>query len=141
MNLVTRNKIGMTAKWLAWALAFVLQMTTVGVPGAGAASDLKLAPKLSFDDDSSPNFPIQGQNLSAGSIAPGEATVIFFGTANCWNTAREAERLIRLYPQFRDRIRFVIVDLRNVTPEQEALVSHYYHGPSPRLPRSIAEAL
>jgi hypothetical protein len=123
----------MTVMSLVWALAVVLQMTTVGVTGADAASDLKLAPKLSFDDDSSPNFPIQGQNLSAGSIAPGEATVIFFGTANCWNTAREAERLVRLYPQFRDRIRFVIVDLRNVAPEQEALVSHYYHGYIPTI--------
>jgi hypothetical protein len=100
---------------------------------AWAASDLKLAPKLSFDDDSSPNFPIQGQNLSEGSKPSGEATVIFFGTSNCWNTAREAERLVKLYPQFRDRIRFVIVDLNHVGPEQEALVSHYYHGYIPTI--------
>jgi hypothetical protein len=132
-NLATRNKLRMTVMSLVGALAFVLQITTVGVTGADAASNLKLAPKLSFDDDSSPNFPIQGQNLSAGSIAPGEATVIFFGTANCWNTAREAERLVRLYPQFRDRIRFVIVNLRNVAPEQEVLVSHYYHGYIPTI--------
>jgi hypothetical protein len=59
--------------------------------------------------------------------------VIFFGTSNCWNTAREAERLVKLYPQFRDRIRFVIVDLHNVAPEQETLVSHYYHGYIPTI--------
>jgi len=40
-------------------------------------------------------------------------TVIFFGTANCWNTAREAERLVQVYPQYKDKIRFVVVDLRN----------------------------
>jgi hypothetical protein len=33
------------------------------------AADLKLAPDLSFSDDSSPNFPIEGKNLSDGSIA------------------------------------------------------------------------
>ena len=132
-NLVTRNKLRITAISLTSALAFVAMMTTVWAPGAGAASDLMLAPKLSFDDDSSPNFPIQGQNLSTGSIASGEATVIFFGTSNCWNTAREAERLVRLYPQFRNRIHFVIVDLRNVAPEQEPLVSHYYHGYIPTI--------
>jgi hypothetical protein len=131
-NLVTRNKLKTTAVSFAWALALVVQMT-VGVSRPEAASGLNLAPELSFDDDSSPNFPIQGQNLSEGSIASGEATVIFFGTANCWNTAREAERLVKLYPQFRNRIHFVIVDLRNVAPEQVPLVSHYYHGYIPTI--------
>jgi hypothetical protein len=128
-----RNTLRMAAVWFAWALLFVVQTAMVCVPGAFAASDLKLAPGLSFDDDSSPNFPIQGLNLSEGSVARGQATVIFFGTSNCWNTAREAERLVKLYPQFRDRIRFVIVDLHNVAPEQEKLVSHYYHGYIPAI--------
>jgi len=132
-NPVTGKTLRMTAIWFAWAFAFVAQMTMVCVFGAYAASDLKLAPGLSFDDDSSPNFPIQGQNLSDNSIAPGQATVIFFGTSNCWNTAREGERLVKLYPQFRDRIQFVIVDLHNVSPEQETLVSHYYHGYIPTI--------
>jgi hypothetical protein len=131
-NLVTRNKLKTTTVSFAWALALVVQMTFC-VHRAEAASGLNLAPELSFDDDSSPNFPIQGQNLSEGSIASGEATVIFFGTANCWNTAREAERLVKLYPQFRNRIHFVIVDLRNVAPEQVPLVSHYYHGYIPTI--------
>jgi hypothetical protein len=61
-------------------------------------------------------------------MASGEATVIFFGTSSCWNTSREAERLVRLYPRFRNPIHFVIVDLNNVAPEQQALVSQYYHG-------------
>ena len=132
-NIVKRNTLRMTATSFVWALAFVAQTTMVCVPGARAASDLKLAPGLSFDDDSSPNFPIQGLNLSEGSIAHGQATMIFFGTSNCWNTAREAERLVKLYPQFRDRIRLVIVDLRNVAPEQETLVTHYYRGYIPTI--------
>jgi hypothetical protein len=118
---------------LAAVLALVLHMTTVCVRRAGAASGLKLAPQLSFNNDSSPNFPIQGENLSEGSIAPGEATVIFFGTSNCWNTSREAERLVTLYPLFRNQIHFVVVDLNNVAPEQQALVSRYYHGYIPTI--------
>jgi len=132
-NNTAQNKSKMTLSSFASMVAFVLQMTMLCVPMARAASDLKLAPKLSFDDDSSSSFPIQGQNLSEGSIASGEATVIFFGTSNCWNTAREAERLVKLYPQFRNRIRFVIVDLNHVGPEQEALVSRYYHGYIPTI--------
>jgi hypothetical protein len=97
-NPVTAQTLRMTAIWFAWAFAFVAQLTMVCVLGAYAASDLKLAHGLSFDDDSSPNFPIQGRNLSESSIARGQATVIFFGTSNCWNTAREAERLVKLLP-------------------------------------------
>jgi hypothetical protein len=117
----------------AWAIALLAYPTVVGVPSARAASDLVLAPNLSFEDDSSPHFPIQGRNLSDGQGPPGEATIIFFGTSNCWNTAREAERLVKLYPQFRNRVHFVIVDLHNVSPAQQPLVQHYYHGYIPTI--------
>lgn len=130
---MTRPKLRKLALSFAWTLAIVAHMTTVCVSDAGAASDLRLAPRLSFEDDSNPTFPIEGQNLSEGSTASGEATVIFFGTSNCWNTAREAERLVKLYPQFQNRIHFVIVDLRNVAPAQEELVAHYYHGYIPTI--------
>jgi hypothetical protein len=102
------------------------------VPGP-PATDLKLAPDLSFSDDSSPNFPIAGKNLSDGSIAADHATVIFFGTANCWNTAREAERLVQLYPQYKDKIRFIVVDLRNPSLAQRALIARYYQGYIPTI--------
>ena len=116
---------------LAAALIFtvVLANEVTGPP----AADLKLATDLSFTDDSSPNFPIAGKNLSDGSIAADHATVIFFGTANCWNTAREAERLVQLYPRYKDKVRFVIVDLRNPSPAQRALITRYYHGYIPTI--------
>jgi hypothetical protein len=128
-----RGRLNMPVRSFACTLAFALGITLGVVARAGAASDLRLAPNLSFDDDSSPNFPIQGQNLAGGSPASGEATVIFFGTSNCWNTAREAERLVKLYPQFQNRIHFVIVDLRKIAPEQETLVSRYYQGYIPTI--------
>jgi len=112
-------------------LIFALALATE-VPGP-PATDLKLAPDLSFSDDSSPNFPIAGKNLSDGSIANDHATVIFFGTANCWNTAREAERLVRLYPQYKDKIHFVVVDLRNPSVAQRALIAKYYQGYIPTI--------
>jgi hypothetical protein len=121
-----KMRLVMTA---AIALAF---LKVAGVPCATAASDLRLAPNVSFEDDSSPNFPIRANQISDGQH-PGEATVIFFGTSNCWNTAREAERLVKLYPHFRNRIHFVIVDLRNVSPMQQLLVSRYYHGYIPTI--------
>ena len=102
------------------------------VPGP-PATGLKLAPDLSFTDDSSSNFPIEGKNLSDGSIASDQATVIFFGTANCWNTAREAERLVNLYPRYKDKIRFVVVDLRSPSLAQQALIDRYYHGYIPTI--------
>src|SRR5258708_28620658 len=74
---------------------------------ARSADDLRLAPDLSFTDDSSSNFPIAGKDLATGKIASDRATIVFFGTAHCWNTNREAERLIKLYPKYRGKIAFV----------------------------------
>jgi hypothetical protein len=113
------------------SLIFALALATE-VPGP-PATDLKLAPDLSFSDDSSPNFPIAGNNLSDGSIGSDHATVIFFGTANCWNTAREAERLVQLYPRYKDKIRFVVVDLRKPSLAQQALIDRYYRGYIPTI--------
>jgi hypothetical protein len=112
---------------LIFAIALAAELP--GTP----ATDLKLAPSLSFSDDSSANFPIEGKNLADGSVANDHATVIFFGTANCWNTAREAERLVRVYPQYKDKIHFVVVDLRNPSLAQQALIGRYYHGYIPTI--------
>jgi hypothetical protein len=112
-------------------LGVLVAMAVIG--SAGAASNLTLAPGLSFDDDSSSNFPICGQGLADASVPAGEATVIFFGTSNCWNTAREAERLVKLYPQFRSRLHFVIIDPNSVAPGQKTLVARYYHGYIPTI--------
>ena len=116
---------------IAAALVFGIAFATEA-PSEPAA-DLKLAPELSFSDDSSPNFPIVGKNLSDGSLANDHATVIFFGTANCWNTAREAERLVRVYPQYKDKVHFVVVDLRSPSIAQRGLIARYYRGYIPTI--------
>src|SRR5260370_35149908 len=75
-NLVTRSRSSKSgtsgtlrtiAIPLAAALVFVMQMTAACVPRANAASALRLAPQLSFDYDSTPNFPIQREHLSQAS--------------------------------------------------------------------------
>jgi hypothetical protein len=116
---------------IAAALVFGIALATEA-PSEPAA-DLKLAPELSFSDDSSPNFPIVGKNLSDGSLANDHATVIFFGTANCWNTAREAERLVQVYPQYKDKVHFVVVDLRSPSTAQRGLIARYYRGYIPTI--------
>ena len=113
------------------AVVNALLFATSGL--AGAATDLMLAPNLSFTDDSSPNFPIEGKDLADATVARGLPTVIFFGTAHCWNTAREAERLIALYPRYSDRVHFVIVDLKHASPAQGRLADQYYPGYIPTL--------
>jgi hypothetical protein len=100
---------------------------------AYAGSDLRLAPDLSFTDDSSSNFPIAGDSIGDGSIASDRATIIFFGTAHCWNTNREAERLVALYPKYRDKIDFAIVDLDHPSLAQRPLIAKYYRGAIPTI--------
>jgi len=110
-----------------------LLLILIAPAGSRAASDLQLAPDLSFNDDSSSNFPIVVGDPTDAGISGDRPTVIFFGTAHCWNTAREAERVVKLFPKYRGQVHFVVVDLNNVTPAQQPLVARYYHGYIPTL--------
>jgi hypothetical protein len=101
--------------------------------GPGGATELVLAPGLSFTDDSSSAFPIRGKDLADGSIASDRPTAIFFGTAHCWNTNREAERFVALYRKHRDAARFLVVDLERPSPDQAKLVARFYRGYIPTL--------
>ena len=96
--------------------------------GPGGARGLALAPDLSFTDDSSPNFPIRGDELGDGRIASDRPTAIFFGTAHCWNTAREAERFVALYAAHAAEARFLVVDLERPSADQKRLVARFYRG-------------
>jgi hypothetical protein len=98
-----------------------------------AAENLALAPGLSFTDDSSDRFPIQGDRLDDAEVGRGHAAIAFFGTAHCWNTNREAERLVALYPRFRDRVHFVVVDVDHPSDAQRALLAAHYRGYIPTL--------
>ena len=97
------------------------------------AAHLSLAPDLSFADDSSSNFPIRGVRLGEGEISPGQPAVVFFGTSHCWNTNREAERLVAFYANHKDEAQFLVVDLDHPTRAQRKLVGAYYHGYIPTL--------
>lgn len=101
--------------------------------GPGGARNLSLAPDLSFTDDSSSNFPIRGEALAEGRIASDRPTAIFFGTAHCWNTNREAERFVALYAKEKDAARFIVVDLEHPSKEQKPLVSRLYSGSIPTI--------
>ena len=113
-----------------FSIVLMLPCLLAAVP-ARAASDLRLAPNLSFTDDSSANFPIAGDSIGDANLASDHATIIFFGTAHCWNTNREAERLVALYPKYRDRIDFVIVDLDHPSLAQRMLIANYYRRAIP----------
>ena len=105
----------------------------VAPAGPGGAMDLALAPGLSFTDDSSSAFPIRGKDLADGRIASDRPTAIFFGTAHCWNTNREAERFVALYRKHRDAARYLVVDLERPSPDQTKLVVRFYRGYIPTL--------
>jgi hypothetical protein len=100
-------------------------------PLTEAADNLRLAPRLSFTDDSSDDFPIQGDHLEDAGRRPGRATVMFFGASHCWNTNREAERIVSFYPKYRDRVSFVVVDVAHPSPSQRPFLETYYRGSIP----------
>lgn len=115
------------------AILLALAMTSFCVSFGNADDGLKLAPNLSFTDDSSSNFTIMSVRGDQGAVSADRPMVIFFGTSHCWNTNREAERLVSLYPRYHGNFRFVIVDLNHVSPEQQKLVAAYYRGAIPTI--------
>ncbi len=118
---------------LLLAILLLIAMPLSCASFGSAADGLKLAPDLSFTDDSSSNFPITSAHGDDGAVSADRPTVIFFGTSHCWNTNREAERLVSLYPQYHGNFRFVIVDLNHVSPAQQKLVAAYYRGAIPTI--------
>jgi hypothetical protein len=114
------------------AAVATLSLLTLTRP-AHAAENLTLAPGLSFIDDSSASFPIQGDHLGDADLGNGRPTVAFFGASHCWNTNREAERLVTLYPKFREQVRFIIVDVNHPSETQRPLLKAHYKGFIPTL--------
>ncbi|MCA1582210.1 MAG: hypothetical protein LC796_12640 [Acidobacteria bacterium] len=134
MNSSFRPVLAAVASFLVVGFLVAADTAIVVAPaGSGGAEALTLAPDLSFTNDSSGNFPIRGQNLDDGKIASDRPTAIFFGTSHCWNTNREAERFVALYPKARQTARFLVVDLDHPSPDQKVLVSRFYRGSIPTL--------
>lgn len=111
----------------------LLALTILVADPCRAAENLKLAPGLSFVDDSSSAFPIEADHLGDADVGQGRGSIVFFGAAHCWNTNREAERLVALYPRFRDRVRFTVVDVNRPSEAQRPLLEKYYRGSIPTL--------
>lgn len=131
--LLTTAAAGLLLALGALASAGKEEPLTVAAAGPGGATNLSLAPNLSFTDDSSSNFPIRGENLGDAKIASDRPTAIFFGTSHCWNTNREAERFVALAGKEKDAVRFLVVDLDHPSRDQKALVSRFYRGYIPTL--------
>jgi len=124
----------MNARRSRWGALLLAALVTVIAPTwARAAENLRLAPDLSFTDDSSSRFPIEGDRLGDAELVKGRAALVFFGAAHCWNTNREAERVIALYPKFRDRVSFIVVDVAHPSDAQRPLLKAHYRGYIPTL--------
>jgi len=126
-----RGALRRSSLWLAVALVAAHGLTRA--TSARGVTDLHLAPGLSFTDDSSDDFLFEVRISKTRSHARERATVMFFGASHCWNTNREAERLVALYPKYRDRVRFIIVDVNRPSAAQRPLMKSYYRGSIPTL--------
>jgi hypothetical protein len=119
--------------WFPGAMVAIMAAIMLFPAKLAAASNLVLAPGLSFRDDSSPNFPIRSSDAGNGAIAADRPTLIFIGTAHCWNTAREAERVVMLYQRYKNKVHFIIIDLNNTSSVQRRIVAKYYRGYIPTI--------
>ena len=101
----------MILKFYRSIFAVVLIIFTLSAFGAGvfAATDLKLNPNLNYSSDSNDGPLITGKNMSEGTINKGKPTYVIFYHRECYNSKRQARRMVELYEKYNGRVDFIVV--------------------------------
>ena len=99
-----------------------------------AAENLNLNPDLNFKKNGWQGPLIMGDQLTDG-LASQRPNYVIFYAGFCYNAKRQTRRTVDLYEAYRDRVRFVTVDLshrRKLSPAQRDLTERYFHGSIPQ---------
>jgi hypothetical protein len=113
------------------SLAMLLAFGGLWAGPAFGADNLKLNAQLDFTSDSVDGPLITGDDMQTG-VAPGKPNYIIIYGEGCFNSKRQARRTVGLYNRYRDRVRFVIIDLdQPQSSAQQQLVQKYYQGSIP----------
>lgn len=98
-----------------------------------AADNLRINAKLDYSSDSIDGPLISGDHLEDGAAAGKPNYILIYGEG-CFNSKRQARRTVELYQQYRDKVRFVIIDLdKPLPPAQLQLVQKYHDGYIPHV--------
>ncbi len=109
-----------------WCLLFAVAMI-ITLPSR-AADNLKLNQHLDYSSDSQDGPLITGDHLEDGA-STGKPTYLIIYGEGCFNSKRQARRTVELYEKYKDRVRFVVVDMdKPRSAPQEDLVKRFYTG-------------
>jgi hypothetical protein len=113
------------------SLVMLLALGGLWAGPAFSADNLKLNAQLDYTSDSVDGPLITGDDMQTG-VAPGKPNYIIIYGEGCFNSKRQARRTVGLYNRYRDRVRFVIIDLdQPQSSAQQQLVQKYYQGSIP----------
>ncbi len=114
-----------------WCLLFAVAMI-ITLPSR-AADNLKLNQHLDYSSDSQDGPLITGDHLEDGA-STGKPTYLIIYGEGCFNSKRQARRTVELYEKYKDRVRFVVVDMdKPRSAPQEDLVKRFYTGYIPHV--------
>ena len=92
-----------------------------------AATDLKLNNTLDYNSDSNDGPLVTGKEMTEGDISSKVPTYIIFYQRECYNSKRQARRTVDLYKKYRDRVKFIVIDLdSDMSAGQKELVNRFY---------------
>jgi hypothetical protein len=118
-----RQKIGMFA---------AIGILTL-VARARAGENLRLNSHLDYSSDREDGPLITGDHMNEGAVADKPNYVIIYGEG-CFNSKRQARRTVSLYEKYKDRVKFVVVDLdQKRSSSQQQLVKQFYQGYIPQV--------
>ena len=104
------------------------------VPGASAATDLKLNPDLNYSSDSNDGPLITGKNMKDGTVNKGRPAYVIFYHRECYNSKRQARRTVELYEKYNGKVDFLVIDLDAPrSNEQSELVKNHYKNYIPHV--------
>jgi hypothetical protein len=116
-------------------LALCLVVLVGTGPSLGANENLRLNPRLGCSSDSLDGPLIRGDHMDEAAVAGKPNYIIFYGEG-CFNSKRQARRMVDLYQKYKGRVQFVVIDLDiKRTEQQQELVKSYYRGYRGYIPR------
>lgn len=118
---------------MRYALLGLFLWSTLACPMLFGIDNLKLNPRLDYNSDSLDGPLITGDDAQSG-FAPGRPNYVIIYGEGCFNSKRQARRMVELYSKYRSSIHFVAIDLDVAVPaEQQDLVKQYYKGYIPHV--------
>lgn len=92
-----------------------------------AATDLKINPKLRYSSDTNDGPLITGKDLNSAKLSSDKPSYVIFYHRECYNSKRQAKRIVELYDKYKEKVNFVVIDLDQIRNNDQVKLKRKYY--------------